>query len=371
MTTSRIAVFRLLLVVVSVAVALGLGEAAARFRVQGRPDVGLRRLHVLRADRPWLYGLRPGADVRFGWGRTVHYVINQDGFRGPRPARPKPPDRFRVVILGDSIAFGYGVEETETFARQLESELNRRIPEAGIEILNLGVGGYNAWNEAKLLEDVGVAYQPDLVLVQFCINDLNSPASQFDGQTRMVLSAIPDDAFPDPSRRNEVRPVPSRSAAWCAHSMLCMLGRELWRKWVHPDVDDAAGSTEFEPVESEGGPEWRWLERNYLEMEAVARNSRARFAVLLIPYPGQMAKRQADPVREQFVSLGHRHGWTVVDPVPAFRAAHEISTQLFIDQWHPTPEGHRIIAKEALQVLTCAGQLGAEARRACPDRSVR
>src|SRR3989337_530426 len=89
--TVRVA--RLLLVVLSIVVALGLGESAARIRTRARPDAGHRRLHVLRLDRPWLYGLRPGAEERFGWERQVLYSINEDGFRGPRYARPKPLGR--------------------------------------------------------------------------------------------------------------------------------------------------------------------------------------------------------------------------------------------------------------------------------------
>ena len=70
-----------------------------------------------------------------------------------------------------------------------------------MEILNLAVSGYNPYNQGELLRDLGLAYEPDLVLAQFCINDLNDPTLHFDTQTRLRLGSIPDPPFPDPPLR--------------------------------------------------------------------------------------------------------------------------------------------------------------------------
>jgi hypothetical protein len=247
----------------------------------------------------------------------------------------------------------------------LESELARRAPDAAIEVVNLGVGGYNAWTEAELLKDVGAGYQPDLVLVQFCINDLNDPTMHFDAQTRVAFSAVPDAAYPDPTRRRAAEYAPSPWLAPCARSRLCTLVRELWLASSDTRWDDAAKQAAFAPVESVDAPEWRWLEQRYLEMAASAQAAGARFAVLALPYPAQLARSGGDPVQGRLLALGRRHGWTVVDPLPAFRAAQAAGVKMFLDWWHPTVEGHRLAAEEALRVLACAGDLGDAARRAC------
>jgi hypothetical protein len=343
--------------------ALALGEVAARLLALPGPVFDLRGLHEFRPDRSWLYGLRPGAEGRLSSSGDTLYRINADGFRGPRHARPKPPGMLRVVVMGDSIAFGYGVEESSSFPRALEARLAELVPEAHIEVVNLGVGGYNAWNEAELLKDVGIGYEPDLVLVQFCINDLNYPSVHFDAQTRLVLSAIPDAAFPDPSRRRGPRHALSPALGWCARSKLCALSQDLWLSGREPEFGEEARHAAIVPVESEDGPEWGWLEARYREMAGAAEAAGARFLVLAFPYPAQLQGREPHPVQERVLELARRHGWTVIDPLPAFRRAR--GTPLFLDWWHPTAAGHRVAAEETLRVLACGGALGDEARGAC------
>ncbi|MEE9608203.1 MAG: GDSL-type esterase/lipase family protein, partial [Myxococcota bacterium] len=190
MKPSKRLVLRFALAAAGALLGLAVAELALRAAAPLFPVSELRGLHEARPDRPWLYGLRPGASGQLE-ERTgdVRYRINQDGFRGRGYARPKPPGVFRVLVVGDSIAFGYGVEQSEAFPQVLEERLSEAAPEARVEVLNLGTGGYNPYTEAALLRDVGVSYEPDLVLVQFAINDLNDPTLHFDAQSRLHLSA--------------------------------------------------------------------------------------------------------------------------------------------------------------------------------------
>ena len=84
---------------------------------------------------------------------SIRYRINSDGFRDRRYARPKPTSVFRVLVLGDSITFGYGVEQAESYPKLLESELAEVARSVPVEVLNLGVGGYNPYNELERLND--------------------------------------------------------------------------------------------------------------------------------------------------------------------------------------------------------------------------
>jgi hypothetical protein len=354
------------LIAFGIAAALATAEVALRLGLGPAPAGDLRGLHEFRPDRSWLYGLRPGAELRVAATGDVVYRINPDGFRGPRHARPRPEGRRRIVVLGDSVAFGYAVDEAQAFPRVLESRLAERLPGAGFEVVNLGVGGYNAWNELELLRDVGVGYQPDLVLVQFCINDLNDPTMHFDAQTRLALDAIPDAAFPDPSRRRGPEHAPSPARVACARSRLCSLASERWIALAQPDFDQADRLAAGAPVERADAPEWRWLEARYREMAAVARQAGAGFAVLAFPYRAQLDRSGPDPVQERLHALALANGWTLVDPLPRFLAERSDASPLFVDWWHPTGAGHRIAAEVALDTLACAGALGAEAASACP-----
>jgi lysophospholipase L1-like esterase len=325
----------------------------------------LRGLHRFRPDLPWLFELRPGAEGRISEQGAAFYRINADGLRDSVYARPKPEGVFRVIVMGDSVSFGYGVEEAEAYPQVLEELLSELVPDSRIEVVNLGVGGYNAYNEAQLLEGVGQSYEPDLVLVQFCINDLNDPTVHFDAQTRIALSAIPDAAFPNPSQRRGSAHVPSRGLRWCRASKLCTAIQDLWLAMAAPEFDDQARRDAVVFIEATDRPEWTWLEARYQEMARVAKAGGASFAILAFPYQKQLAEPSPHPVQTQLAALGRQNGWPVIDPLAAFQEAHVAGTPIFIDWWHPTPAGHRVVAITIAWTLSCGGQLGAEARHAC------
>ena len=69
----------------------------------------------------------------------------------------------RVLLLGDSIAFGVGVADHETFGQVLQ----RHVP--GLEVLNFGVSGYGTDQALLQLEDVGLDLRPDVVVLNFCV----------------------------------------------------------------------------------------------------------------------------------------------------------------------------------------------------------
>jgi len=360
---------RLVLLVAALLVGLVGGEVLLRV-VPWHPDLvtalrarllaDLHGLHVARPDRPWLYGLRPGTEATVVATRDIRYTINADGFRDRLRARPKPDGAFRVVVLGDSIAFGYGVAAEATFPARLEERLAAATPERHPEVLNLGVSGYNPYNEAMLFADVGVTYQPDLVLQQYCANDLNDPTLHFDASTQLALGAIPDAAYPDPRRR---RPPPSFGVRICQRLRACGVLSEL----VFHSAPGAPSTRDldaaFQPLDPQGS-ELAWLRARYAETAALAAARGARFAVVLFPHARHLANVPA-PVYGRIVALGRAEGWVMIDLLPAFRHAAASGERVMLDDWHPTPLGHRIAAEAIFHELACHGWLPGVPREAC------
>src|SRR5690606_22420768 len=103
--------------------------------------------------------------------RVVEMRVNEAGFRGSLPITPKPADVVRVACIGDSHTFGWGVGEDETWPAYLADELARRYPERRFEVLNCGVNNYDTRQEVVWLQQRVLAYEPDLVLLQFYVND--------------------------------------------------------------------------------------------------------------------------------------------------------------------------------------------------------
>jgi lysophospholipase L1-like esterase len=105
-------------------------------------------------------------------GRVWHadIAINSHGFRDKEYSLEKPPGIRRIVILGDSIAFGNRLPVGATFPNQLEQLFVGHEQET--EVLNLALGGYNTLQEVSTLEKSGLQFAPDLVILAYCVNDI-------------------------------------------------------------------------------------------------------------------------------------------------------------------------------------------------------
>lgn len=116
--------------------------------------------------------LRPNAHVEF---LGASFDINADGYRTPPVPREKPDDVYRIVVVGDSVPFGWGVPAEATFPRRLETLLNEREQPFGrsrVEVVNLSGPGRGLGDYYIVLQDDGLRYEPDLVLIPFIFNDV-------------------------------------------------------------------------------------------------------------------------------------------------------------------------------------------------------
>lgn len=93
--------------------------------------------------------------------------INSDGLRDKEHS-VKKSDKYRIIFLGDSLTFGWGVKEEETFATLIEEDLNSDSP---TEVINFGTGNYNTEQEVNLFIEKGLKYNPDKVVLFYFIND--------------------------------------------------------------------------------------------------------------------------------------------------------------------------------------------------------
>lgn len=101
------------------------------------------------------------------WGQKRPAVMNSQGWRDAERSYEKPAGTRRIVVVGDSMVFGVGVDDGERFTEKLEQRLTR------CEVLNLGVGAYGTDQELRVLELEGFRYHPDaVILVVALANDL-------------------------------------------------------------------------------------------------------------------------------------------------------------------------------------------------------
>ncbi|RIL06459.1 MAG: hypothetical protein DCC71_06530 [Proteobacteria bacterium] len=307
---------------------------------------------ITASDDPALgYALRPGALD----GRDR---ISAEGLRDREYARPKPPGTFRIAAIGDSITYGSGVRRAGSWSEQLEALLDERGEAGGVavEIVNLGVPGYNIEQVVARLRGSGLAFEPDAVVYGYALND--PQAFSIEAAALSTLRAAYDRQASGLARR------------WLAHSRLYLLGRhvafERSKQAVlrsEPPRDPAyeeAGRGDpvayFRSIHS-GGEGAARLARG---LDALAEVARARdLPVLVVLFPlfsdGDADWGAALADVHALVARGARErGFAVLDLLPVYEAAVPAAgAGIGVDFMHPNRVGHRIAALALLDWM-CA-----------------
>jgi hypothetical protein len=133
-------------------------------------ELQLGDLIELDPDPQVVFHLRRGLRGRFK-GATVE--TNSHGHRGPESSVAKPPGTRRVIGIGDSVMFGWGVELSESYLTLLAERL--ATPSSPVEVINFGVPGYNTIQQVEDFAVHGVDLDPDLVVLGLNENDLDLP----------------------------------------------------------------------------------------------------------------------------------------------------------------------------------------------------
>ena len=120
------------------------------------------RLYALKANRSSTY-------------QGYNIETNNLGMRDNRQLSfGKKPGTKRVLVIGDSHVMAHGVEMKDSFTHLLEERLNKRRDGSNYEVWPAGVCGYNARQEAAVLEHFK-ACSPDIVVVCSVDNDICLP----------------------------------------------------------------------------------------------------------------------------------------------------------------------------------------------------
>jgi hypothetical protein len=163
----------LALLAVVILLCLGLSEIATRFFF-GNEVLLFPRYHTAAHYGEFtLRRLRPNFTF-WHTDRDGHwqFVTNSQGFRSYEDFHlEKPAGVFRVIALGDSMTEGFEVRQNYTFPMVLERYLRKNGIKA--EVFNTGISGFGTAEELLYLENAGIKYQPDAVVLGFYGNDFD------------------------------------------------------------------------------------------------------------------------------------------------------------------------------------------------------
>ena len=99
--------------------------------------------------------------------------INSKGLRDFDYSYTKPNNTYRIVILGDSVTYGWPGKMMDSWPKQLESLLNNNSNNSSkkFEVINMGTSGYDILQEVELLKTKGLKYNPDVIIFGYTMND--------------------------------------------------------------------------------------------------------------------------------------------------------------------------------------------------------
>lgn len=261
-------------------------------------------------------------------------ATNELGLRDG-PYRPEA-DR-KVLLLGDSVAWGDGIEDASLcFPALLEAELAQRDPTQTWEVINAAVPGYATFQQRTWLELHGLDLEPDLVLLQFCLNDITA--------RYQVLAAYGgDDTFLG---------IDTRASVPGLHGFLLRNSKayeRLLRGMQRRARDKEAYEVE-KLAQAELSPELQdALALTLSEIDGLISLCREReipFGLVIVPYAFQLQKpkRMRQP-QDRLLEFAEQRAVPALDLLPAFALARS-GPRTFRDPSHLSLAGHALAARE-------------------------
>jgi hypothetical protein len=299
------------------------------------PDylVRTRGLHVFSETYGWAPRRGAGSAVDGSW-----VSLNARGYRGRELALPRTDDRTRIVVLGDSIAFGLGVSDEETFSALLDARDN------GIEVANLAVQGYGPGQELLVLSHEGLRYEPDVVVLAFCpANDFADavlPVALYDGSPKPRFSLIEDRLVLDDSA---LRISVSRAVfVWLSdYSQLFNRGVTLGQKAPLPTDWHAR----YNEAMRDEGYALRLSVALVRQMNALCQRRGIPFLVGV--FPARSSDRVKESVLDRFYAALASEDIPVLDVSTRFRARGLRMNAVALDGiGHLNPLGHSIVSQD-------------------------
>ena len=331
------------------------------------------------------YLLKPNLRKAWGLGRVV---TDEFGLRNEHPVE-KPEGVHRVLMLGDSVTFGYGVDQAQSFPAVLEGLLNQSN-QTKYQIINAGIPGYSIRDEGALLPTLLARYKPDLVLWTVTSNDYDDSFG-IDDAGRIAFSNVDyvvnaghiaawgHNGRPYIDVDDFRRSMLPASLAWAEGRVQSKSLRNTWDSWLSSHVYVYSFFTSRIPALPKVPAALKPTEAELLGRYTAA-DGRKFFLQFFSPvYSSRHAIGRANRVLEQSRSLNEQSHVPILlinaglplDQLWMNSTGHVIYQDLsdylgesfvdfFLDNglgWdsHPSPSGNRKIARALWRMLGCRG----------------
>jgi lysophospholipase L1-like esterase len=288
--------------------------------------------------RPDYAGLGPDLP---GVRLSYQVRINHAGFRGGLLTPDKPTDAVRIAALGDSVTFGFGVAEEDTYPVIVAGALSNGC-RRHVEAINAGVPGFTSLQGVHYVDRV-LSYHPDIVTVLYGWNDGWRTTESYSARTSVAREIVES-------------------------SRVLTCGRRLTHEWMGHFASNAAATSHpafpFIPPED--------FERNLLEIADRVR--RAGAIPVLITAPAAFGPDRPPPSyfqatwivpRAELEPTWRRYADVVrhvaeKDAIPIVDGARLVPSdpKLFLaDGYHPNAAGQHALAEQIIRAMQKLGPL--------------
>lgn len=261
----------------------------------------------------------------------THFRINNLGNRGHDTSITKPSNVYRIVFLGDSITFGYYVEENDTFVSRIGKECSSFIsPQYSIETFNVGVSSLNAHHIFNHLYKRSLLWSPDLVFWNFYVNDILDVA----GQEVDIL-------------------FPVRRLGLLSFLRYTAIGR-LIGNFIFSTPIGARLYIDYEnPVNRLVEEKWKEVERDLLQAHNLLKERNIPMVVVIFPSAIQFSRSWTIPNYQlRLKKICEKYNILYIDLLPTFKKAGSANKFYYDgDAIHPNARGHAIVASKIVQFL--------------------
>lgn len=337
-------------------------------------EIGLR---VVQPPRP----ARPQPQVEYEYvprdvaaGRLASYwrlVPRKEGYHLNVPVRSnslgirnaeipvEPHDRYRIVVLGDSHTFGFGVIEEQTWPRLLERSLRDRTGDRQVEVINAGIEGLAIEQEIQFFQDCFVTLKPNLVILTYYWND-------------MPMIGSPEEPWPDgvdmipPTMSSEKSAVAGKAAARGTISVAERIKGLLKQSYLlynvvqhapalqtrmYPSIETKWKRATLEGVHSPRlNASWAFVESQLVGLKKLSIAHSFDLTVVVVPLFEQMTSSSYPDAayQSELLRIGRSRGIDIVDPLPAIKAVNPRYPRHFIPfDGHPNGLIYQVVANAA------------------------
>jgi len=297
---------------------------------------GYGNLVIYQPDPKTFWKPLPNQSCYTKFGHKPVY-INSKRTRGKNFNSTKPKGVYRIISLGDSRTFGWGLSEPETYSGLLEEMLQKYVGiSLKIEVINAGV---NAWSYAQMyiyLRDISIQYKPDMVLLA----DANlwsqfSEESSKEFREKMLW-------------RVRLKNILRRSAIY--HFVIEVKLKKFYEKYRTKFIPIDPKRDDYFKKEQRADPNL-FIEEQIVKICELLINNNVKILFIYIPMESFLSSFEKPMILKIKEKVSKQYNINLVDISEDFRGANH-NVYLPGDPVHPNTAGNKIIANRIFNFIT-------------------